>query len=341
MIEEYNHKKNRKEDNKSSVEMIDSFFGSDSEKKRNNQEKLTNFKETEKMIDKILQDNDSMNQHNESLEPTVEISEKDTPNPSDNEKELAKNQYENNNFQQVKKDLKKEEIFEIDKPKTDKPTDNRKINSDKKRKHTTKKLTNNLKDKKQNNDGKIKFSFNFPKFNFKFAKKNEKQKKVTQSKKAHLNEKQKDTSFQQSQKPPVNTPKQSGRMHGISEIKKEEQITQKKQSEPDDKKRKKKISRISNKSINIFRKNTGEKTKESIESQKTNQNLTSQEEHNKTNQKPEPNETSSTIDDDIIQLLKITDDLLGKLPDEVIEEFSQSEDFALYEKVMKKYEILK
>lgn len=50
---------------------------------------------------------------------------------------------------------------------------------------------------------------------------------------------------------------------------------------------------------------------------------------------------SGSVDTDLIQLLKITDDLLGKLPDEVIEEFSQSEDFALYEKVMKKYDILK
>ncbi len=45
------------------------------------------------------------------------------------------------------------------------------------------------------------------------------------------------------------------------------------------------------------------------------------------------------LDDEIRRLLNITDDLLGKLPDEVINEFAQSEDFKLYEKVMSKYKI--
>ena len=45
------------------------------------------------------------------------------------------------------------------------------------------------------------------------------------------------------------------------------------------------------------------------------------------------------LDDEIKQLLNITDELLGKLPDEVIDEFAQSEDFKLYEKVMIKYKI--
>ncbi|MBN2603518.1 MAG: hypothetical protein JXA91_05260 [Candidatus Thermoplasmatota archaeon] len=45
------------------------------------------------------------------------------------------------------------------------------------------------------------------------------------------------------------------------------------------------------------------------------------------------------LDDEIKKLLNITDELLGKLPNEVIDEFAQSEDFKLYEKVMSKYKI--
>ena len=37
--------------------------------------------------------------------------------------------------------------------------------------------------------------------------------------------------------------------------------------------------------------------------------------------------------------LEITDNLLGKLPDEVIDEFVKSKDYELYEKVIKKYKI--
>lgn len=45
------------------------------------------------------------------------------------------------------------------------------------------------------------------------------------------------------------------------------------------------------------------------------------------------------LDDEIRKMLSITDELLGKLPDDVIDEFAQSEDFKLYEKVMSKYKI--
>jgi hypothetical protein len=45
------------------------------------------------------------------------------------------------------------------------------------------------------------------------------------------------------------------------------------------------------------------------------------------------------LDNEIRRLLNITDELLGKLPDEVIDEFAKSEDFKLYEKVMSKYKI--
>ncbi|MCX6666257.1 MAG: hypothetical protein NT038_09445, partial [Euryarchaeota archaeon] len=46
-----------------------------------------------------------------------------------------------------------------------------------------------------------------------------------------------------------------------------------------------------------------------------------------------------SFDEDLCKVLLITDNLLSKLPDDVIEAFSQSEDFSLYEKVLNKYRI--
>lgn len=43
------------------------------------------------------------------------------------------------------------------------------------------------------------------------------------------------------------------------------------------------------------------------------------------------------LDPDVKKVLQITDDLLGNLPDEVIEDFAKSKDFKVYEKVMNKY----
>ena len=66
----------------------------------------------------------------------------------------------------------------------------------------------------------------------------------------------------------------------------------------------------------------------------------------KESKKPDPNEVIATyepvdvkdeVDDDLVKVLLITDELLGNLPDDIIESFSQSEDFKLYEKVINKY----
>ena len=58
-------------------------------------------------------------------------------------------------------------------------------------------------------------------------------------------------------------------------------------------------------------------------------------EQKKTDEKPEP----TLLDEDIKKLLVITDDLLGELPEEVINKFAQSDDFKLYSKVLSKYKI--
>jgi len=47
--------------------------------------------------------------------------------------------------------------------------------------------------------------------------------------------------------------------------------------------------------------------------------------------------TKSVQRDDVSKVLKITDDLLGELPESTIEKFSRSDDFELYRKVLKEH----
>lgn len=42
-------------------------------------------------------------------------------------------------------------------------------------------------------------------------------------------------------------------------------------------------------------------------------------------------------DEELRRVFALIDDLLGKLPDNVIEEFSKSKDFELYDRILKKY----
>lgn len=55
--------------------------------------------------------------------------------------------------------------------------------------------------------------------------------------------------------------------------------------------------------------------------------------------KKEVEKENPILDEDVRRVLRLTDNLLEKLPDEVIDEFVKSDDFALYEKVISKYKI--
>jgi len=48
---------------------------------------------------------------------------------------------------------------------------------------------------------------------------------------------------------------------------------------------------------------------------------------------------ATIVDEDLRRLLKVLDQLLGQLPEEVIDKFSKSEDFALYEKVLDRLKV--
>ena len=69
------------------------------------------------------------------------------------------------------------------------------------------------------------------------------------------------------------------------------------------------------------------------------QKLTKQKTESKSLFKKEKHTTSLELDEDIKKILLMTDTLLGELPEDVINRFTQSEDFELYEKVMNKYKI--
>ncbi|MFH0860380.1 MAG: hypothetical protein V1921_04210 [Candidatus Altiarchaeota archaeon] len=50
-------------------------------------------------------------------------------------------------------------------------------------------------------------------------------------------------------------------------------------------------------------------------------------------------ERLETEDEDVRKVLRMLDNLLEKLPDDAVKEFANSEDFRLYEKVLRKYGI--
>lgn len=265
---------------------------------------------------------------------------------------------EQDHIQQDKKPLvqthEKEEIFEIDKPTQ---PDTKTKNEQKKhaffeQKEKTKTFfEKNPKEKKNQDEDstkKSKFSFHFPKLNMNLGLNKDKTK--TES---HFFKKFKKDEKKKECKTPIlsehtSTASNSGRIHGLTELTEVEETDEKKEGVPSPKSERKKgksLFNSSNSSFNLFKKKETQSTgKEKIPSEQTTQttdNDSREKPPEKTQNTPEYATDSGGIDKDVIQLLRITDDLLGKLPDDVIEEFSQSEDFTLYEKVMKKYDILK
>jgi DNA repair exonuclease SbcCD ATPase subunit len=59
----------------------------------------------------------------------------------------------------------------------------------------------------------------------------------------------------------------------------------------------------------------------------------------KMKKKEEKKDGELDLDEDVKRVLIIMDNLLEHLPDEIIDRFAQSEDFALYEKIFNKYKI--
>ena len=45
------------------------------------------------------------------------------------------------------------------------------------------------------------------------------------------------------------------------------------------------------------------------------------------------------MDDDLKRLLKVLDQMLGQLPEDVIERFSKSDEFAVYERILDRFKV--
>ena len=333
MFEENNQKKKEKEHKDSSDEMIDSFFGSHNRDKKT-EDQDHDFEETEQLIDKIIGEDSTPSDKHNSIDHENNFSENEKS--SAEEQEFSEN---NDSFEDKNQEVNqhpKEEIFEIDKPTKQKLPENN---------HSSK--PNELLEKKEGNtffkgkrdeskgkdkDGKIKFSITLPKFNIKFGKKEIQKEKNLIEKKKNNDQKQPDYPENNILDKMEKSAKSIGRMHGLNKLQdqsEQKENAKRKQPVGQPQKEKRSLFRSKNKSkdksFHLFKSKPENISKESVEKQLD------------TDQTKE----DAVVDEEIIKLLKITDDLLGKLPDEVIEEFSQSEDFSLYEKVMKKYEIVK
>lgn len=98
----------------------------------------------------------------------------------------------------------------------------------------------------------------------------------------------------------------------------------------------KKNKKQQNKNKNKKKKTLKNKLKNKIKKQNTNK-----QQKNNQNHKKEKDEKTPTLDEEVKEVLKITDNLLEQLPDDIIEDFAQTEEFQLYEKVFQKYNIKK
>ena len=354
MAEESEQIKKQKREQQSPTDKIDSFFGShDFKKEQSNQYNKSDVHETEQLIDKILNNKSSPSKQNDSLSPSVEIVEK-TPvhheHTSVVPKEISNNHEDLHKWNPVIESHEKEDIFELDLPEMTKPSEKQKEvhveNSQEKKSLTF--FKQNDKPKNNQSPKKNSFSIHLPKLNLKL-KKSTKESKIESHQKEQTVEFKEVTHHQtkpleeknKSEIDTINRYENAESFDTVDEPNKKKLL---KTNKPNEKK-KTSFFKSSDKSHSLFKKKTqGNQTKTETGKQES----TNQKEHEPVQPASDGNEPSvkvetnhGSVDNDLIQLLKITDDLLGKLPDEVIEEFSQSEDFALYEKVMKKYDILK
>ena len=338
MSEENEQKRKNKDHKDSSAEMIDSFFGSRNlENQKTNQNENHDFKETEQLIDKVLAEDSTSEKQHDASNTEVDFLEEDNENPPFQESESSDNEESFENKNQRFDQHPKEEIFEIDKPTIQKQNDEKESSSND---QIEKQVKN-----KQNN-GKINFSLNLPKINIKLGRKKKQNKTNVEQAKNQI--KQNVLSEEQFNEESTRASPPTGRIHGLNKIKEDEKqnnIIKQKESFEKPKQKKKSLFESTESSFHFFKKKGENKpkrfSKKQISNNKRKEEISQKKKSFLSSQSKSTSNEETNVDEEIVKLLKITDDLLGKLPEEVIEEFSQSEDFSLYEKVMKKYDIVK
>jgi hypothetical protein len=352
MDEETEQLKKQKKEKQSSTDMIDSFFGSHKfDNEQSNQQNQRDFHETEELIDKLLDNKSSSIEQDETLSPSVNVVEKTHEQTFKEHNKITNNHDDLQGWNPVVESHEKEEIFELDIPESPKPFQESKEKSSEK--NQEKKTLTFLKQKKpqpqkSKSSEKKSFSFHLPKLNINLKKSTKEPKRESYQKEQSVEFKE----LEYHQKTPLEIKKDTESETRIDQeiiqtgenndyLPEKKPVKNKKQKE----KQKTTFFKTNDKSHSIFKKKANDKqTKIETEKQKLPNQIQSepaQPVNEESISSEQVTTNSGTVDKDLIQLLKITDDLLGKLPDEVIEEFSQSEDFTLYEKVMKKYDILK
>lgn len=264
----------------------------------------------------------------QNLKPEVDIKkslsseQKNTAVPSGENSEQTKDQSHS-----------KEEIFDIT--------------------HTEKKQTNHFqKNSKALNGGKEKKSFSWPKIHLNISSKKEKKEKQndqSKPKKTGLfnRDNVKDTSAS------GKTKEKTGK--GFSFWKKDktkQKNSESKKPKPQSDTQNKQIKQKRKKKFSLF--SSDKPKKKSVEKEKQRKQVPQEKRQNTSTvnniafpqeqKNPTLADTSESchqqlIDEDVKKVLLITDELLAKLPEEVIEDFASSEDFDLYQKVMNKYNI--
>lgn len=329
MINETKQKENRKEKKISSDEMIDSFFDSTyREKKHLNHKPKENIQDTERLIDEILSGKTHSDESVDELRPTVSIVDEKEKNSKNEHCFPCQKDCSEDSLDKPSDVNKREEIFEVDTPGNKiqgvDAADMIKGFASSDKNEQTKKSSNKKSEKK------IRFSFALPKINVKIKKRKKPSIKERESSYQHQ---QKQSVFPQSSIQTKDTidSKISGRIHESSRINEKESSD-------------KKPEETVNKNNRSFFKSTMESKKFFSKKTDEKQPAKQMQINNKIDGAYKTKTDQSfeiAVDEDIIKLLRITDSLLGKLPDEIIEEFSQSDEFSLYEKVMRKYDIIK
>jgi len=116
---------------------------------------------------------------------------------------------------------------------------------------------------------------------------------------------------------------------------KEEKLKRKMLEKEKKKTKKKKIIKPKKKPAKVLK----EKKTEDIKQKEKTKGPKPEKHHFALGKKETAEEKTVSEDEELIKVLKIADNLLEKLSDDVIDEFVQSEDFELYEKVISKYKI--
>ncbi len=254
--------------------------------------------------------------------PRIKISKKENKQKKNKTKKKNKVTKAKNELDKAKQEIerKKQEIKEIERKAKEKEIElkKKKIEKEKRKKRLQR-------EKKKQEKLKLKREKQIAKEKAKQKKlEEEKKKKLAEEKEKIRKQKEKEKKLREKKEKELKAKREKEekkkeiekQLAKEKEIKIKQKEKKKKQTKKPKKKQEKKEKKLT---LNLFKPKKEEsipKTKEKIEVKK---------------------EQTLVNDDELSQALDIIDDLLGELPEEKIDQFAHSDDFEIYEKVLKKY----